>query len=64
MSLPEIVIALQTFYYTLHKRRFTRLNMVAMVTIMTTANRIGYIVFTCILGLQTLHKYLLETSYM
>ena len=22
------------------------------------------IVFTCILGLQTLHKYLLETSYM
>ena len=33
ISLPEIVIALQTFYYTLCKRKFTRLNMVVMATI-------------------------------
>ena len=32
-TLPEIVIALRTFYYTLRKRKFTRLNMVVMATV-------------------------------
>ena len=36
-TLPEIVIALQTFYYMLRKQKFTRLNTVIMATVMATS---------------------------
>ena len=39
-TLLEIVIALQTFYYTLRKQKFTRLNMVTMARVMAT---LGYL---------------------
>ena len=61
-TLPEIVIALRTFYYTLHKQKFTWLNTVVMATIMATQRTRIVFTRTCILGLQTLHKNLIETS--
>ena len=45
--LQEIVIALRTFYYTLHKQKFTRLDTVVMATILMATQQTR-IAFTCI----------------
>ena len=45
--LQEIVIALRTFYYMLRKRKFTRLDMVVMATILMATQQTR-IAFTCI----------------
>ena len=47
-------------YYMLCERIFIRLNMVAMATIVDTQQAGKGSVHLCILGLQTLHKYLIN----